>query len=329
MTLPIVYSQGVMHYMYAQVYEPNESRWSRALVDAEDRTLFLVNVPPDATTRDLVRIFASVGIVEKCVFSSDEVPPGEDPGEAADESDDSDSDTSMNDEQDSGPKITPLPMHDIRRLHATGQTAYCVFIDKVTLDRALIWMHKSTEVGVKWPKVLSTEAPIGFEHYLAKHRSLRPPLAIVKEHADTSLEAYEDRKAKAERPKNATANKGGPIVDEDGFTLVTRKGKPSRTGHAVMTKDFQNAIQHGEENDAAIRMRKHQEKLHKKDFYTFQTREKRRKGMSHCPPCVIQLTPPRSVCGRPSTVRERSTSSRETKVKVTLQALLNATALSR
>jgi ribosomal RNA-processing protein 7 len=52
----------------------------------EGRTIFMVNVPPDATEREIVLLFKSCGTVEKVVFDADE------PGEDANSDSDSESD---------------------------------------------------------------------------------------------------------------------------------------------------------------------------------------------------------------------------------------------
>lgn len=175
------------------------------------------------------------------------------------------------------PKIVPLPTSDVRILRTTGHTAHVVFQSPNALQAAL----KPVENPLKWPK--SRNPPLGLAHYISKYDSLRPTLDAVKQHADSSLQAYEFIRERRERAKmgidedgedEEKKQKAGPIVDEDGFTLVTRGG-PKR-GPKVVTKDFAAAIQHGEENEAAERLKKHQEKIHHKDFYRFQVREKKR-----------------------------------------------------
>jgi len=49
----------------------NETR-----IKPDGRTLFLVNVPPDATERELVLFFKHAGTVEKVVFGNGTQAPG-------------------------------------------------------------------------------------------------------------------------------------------------------------------------------------------------------------------------------------------------------------
>jgi len=108
---------------------------------------------------------------------------------------------------------------------------------------------------------------------MALYDSLRPPLDAVREHADTSMELYEYEVAKGKQ--KSSHRKGEVIVDEDGFTLVTRGGAYGKTlggGVGVASKTFDGSGQ-------ANRGRKKKEGKEKDAFYAFQRAEKQRKGM--------------------------------------------------
>ena len=68
--LPVIYSRDATHYMYAKAHSGGGSKKSGAesKVLPTGRTLFIVNVPPDATERELVLFFKSAGTVEKVIF---------------------------------------------------------------------------------------------------------------------------------------------------------------------------------------------------------------------------------------------------------------------
>ncbi|KAG9050466.1 Ribosomal RNA-processing protein 7 [Tulasnella sp. UAMH 9824] len=289
----VTYPPATTHYIYVRKHETSQNTPS-TLALPQDRTLFVVNLPPDATAREVTQLFSPFGEVDEIRFGHATGPktegsslPDEDEEMVDDVTEDSDSGSDM--EVDGPkkkrrklstkqpPKSVPLPTSDVRILRTTGHTAHVTFQSPSALQAAL----KPVDAPLKWPK--SRNPPLGLAHYISKYDSLRPPLDVVKQHADSSLEAYEFIREKKEKAKmgideedegEEKKQKAGPIVDEDGFTLVTRGG-PKR-GPKVVTKDFTAAIQHGEQNEAAERLKKHQEKIHHKDFYRFQVREKKR-----------------------------------------------------
>ncbi|KAF9025873.1 hypothetical protein BDZ89DRAFT_1114049 [Hymenopellis radicata] len=282
---PIVYTSNVIHYLYARRHEGSKKagtvqQWPNG------RTLFLVNVPPDATERELSSLFKSAGTIERVVFDSDATKQAED-----DVDSDSDSDSAIEDDVEDAPEevqeaeepkskrrrlnktkqpkpptVTPLPHHPLRKLRRTGQSAHIVFLDSSSLDRALIPPSKPRS----WP--VDNEEPTGLDHYLTAHQSLRPPLDSVRAYADSSMDLYEFELAKAKQ--KAKYRKGEAIVDDEGFTLVTRGGAYGQTlggGVAVASKHFQ---QTGETSTNGRRKRK--EPKEKAEFYAFQKADKQR-----------------------------------------------------
>ncbi|KAF7366509.1 Ribosomal RNA-processing protein 7 like protein [Mycena sanguinolenta] len=267
--LPISYAGTSTHYIYARSHTGSKKNPTPDLPDG--RTLFLVNVPPDATERELVLLFKGCGTVEKVVFDLDAQ-------ETLVENDDSDSDDLGSGEEENDddaamettqprkrrklnkpqpPKVVPLPSRPLRRLRSTGRTAHLVFLDASSLERALAPQPKPRP----WPT--TSEEPSGLAHYAALYDSLRPPLDIVREHADSAMELYD-------RPSIA---KGEAIVDEDGFTLVTRGGAYGQTlggGVAVASKVFQETGETGTRK---------KEKKQKTNFYAFQKAEKQRNDL--------------------------------------------------
>lgn len=67
--IPAIYSKDATHILYAKQHGA-QKKAGRAVPDVlpKDRTMFLVNVPPDATERELTLFFKPDGIVEKVVF---------------------------------------------------------------------------------------------------------------------------------------------------------------------------------------------------------------------------------------------------------------------
>jgi ribosomal RNA-processing protein 7 len=272
--IPVTYSSSSTHIIYARPHSGSKKTPKQMLPNG--RTLFLVNVPPDATERELILLFKHAGTVEKVVFDHDgvELPEAEESESEREE------DAAMDDESqeqprkkrkvskdDTGPpKVSPLPRTPLRTLRKTGTCAHVIFLDSSSLERALTTPHKPRP----WPR--SPDEPSGLTHYLALYNSLRPPLDAVREHADTSMELYEYELARSKQ--NSSYRKGEAVVDEDGFTLVTRGGAYGKTlggGVGVANKTFDGSSQnkHGRKKEGK----------EKETFYAFQKAEKQRKGM--------------------------------------------------
>ncbi|RPD66805.1 hypothetical protein L226DRAFT_498434 [Lentinus tigrinus ALCF2SS1-7] len=298
--LPITYSQTATHVLYARSHSApkhKDSKGKQREELPEGRTLFLVNVPPDATERELTVLFKACGTVERVVFSTggngaQAEQEANDGGESEDGSG-TDEDQEGGDEEGSGseeegennsrpkkkrkishlegPQVVPLPSVPLRTLRRTGHTAYVVFLDASSLARAL----KPPQKPYVWP--VDIETPLGLAHYSALYSSLRPPLDVVRAHADSWMEAFEYEQTK--KRQESKYHKGEAIVDEDGFTLVTRGGAYGKTlggGVGVMSKQFMNEQGESAGTGGGKRHRKKKEK-EKQAFYAFQIHEKKRK----------------------------------------------------
>jgi hypothetical protein len=89
------------------------------------------------------------------------------------------------------------------------------------------------------------------------------------------MEVYEYNVLKEKQ--KARYKKGEAIVDEDGFTLVTRGGAYGKTlggDVGVASKRFQRSVGEGKK-----RGQKKKEKKEKEGFYSFQKAEKQRAGL--------------------------------------------------
>ncbi|KAI1795102.1 ribosomal RNA-processing protein 7-domain-containing protein [Ganoderma leucocontextum] len=305
--LPVAYSPSATHIIYARAHSASKQKNAKGKQKEElpeGRTLFLVNVPPDATERELTVLFKSCGTVERVVFNTGgESSPAQDAmddDEDEDEGEGEDGGEESGDQEGSGsedeqdghsrpkkkrkisepevPKVVPLPSVPLRTLRRTGHTAYIVFLDSSSLARAL----KPPAKPYPWP--IDRETPIGLEHYKALYAALRPPLDVVRAHADSWMEAFEHEQAK--KRQESQYKKGEAIVDEDGFTLVTRGGAYGKTlggGVGVANKRFMD-VQAGAGDGAATgaggkRHRKKKENKEKDAFYAFQIHEKKRKDV--------------------------------------------------
>ncbi|KIY51676.1 hypothetical protein FISHEDRAFT_70648 [Fistulina hepatica ATCC 64428] len=273
--LPVAYSPSVTHYMYGKLHKTSKTD-SRSQALPPDRTLFLVNVPPDATERELSLFFKFGGTVERVIFHNDPIAEAV-PDHSEDSSED---DESVDDAEDPTldgdrprkkrklrrgppPKVFPLPPTSLRKFGESGRSAHVIFLDPSSMSRALATPSKPRN----WP---TSDEPLGLSHYEALYDSLRPPLDAVKEHADSYMQLFEYNEAKAKQ--KSKYRKGKAIVDEDGFTLVTRGGAYGQTlggGVAVATKRFQRT---GEASQNPNKKKKD-----KTNFYAFEKAEKQRK----------------------------------------------------
>lgn len=284
--IPVSYRHST-HIIYAKKHV--SSKPAKSTFPA-DRTLFLVNIPVDSTDRELSLFFRHCGTVEQVFF--DKISPGDpDPesGDSGSDNDDEEEPAGLSMEVDTTdtetesparknsktkkkkkdqpvpPSVVPLPITPLRLLRKTGGIAHIVFLDSSSLAKALVSGQKARP----WP---SSEEPRGLAHYRALYDARRPPLDIVKAHADSAVELYDFEVAKSKQ--KSAYRKGEEIVDEDGFTLVRRGGAYGKTlggGVGVASKQFHAAGSTG---------RKKKKPKEKVSFYAFQKAEKQRKGMT-------------------------------------------------
>jgi ribosomal RNA-processing protein 7 len=297
--LPVSYHSS-QHMIYVRA-QSGAAKTKAAIAWPEGRTLFLVNIPPDATERQIVLLFRSCGTVERVVFDSD---TGWGLGEEEEYSDveenvsmEVDGDSSEDEQLDGKkkpvkkvehkrrmrPKVIPLPVPSIRRLRRTGHTAHVIFLDASSCSRALALASPKiqTSRAYSWPK--DTSAPLGLDHYTALYDALRPPLDIILAHANTSIELfdYEQEEKRRTVQRESKYRKGEAIVDEDGFTLVTRGGAYGKAvggGVAIASKKFMLAHTKNSQKAMGRKNRKNREGKEKEAFYAFQIHEKKRNG---------------------------------------------------
>ncbi|KAI0080775.1 hypothetical protein K474DRAFT_1672311 [Panus rudis PR-1116 ss-1] len=310
--IPIAYSSSATHVLYVRAHsgsknnskknkksqnqsqnqnDANANGKGKAPELPEGRTLFLVNVPPDATEREISLLFKNAGTVERVVFEGDR-DREEELLESDEDMDDEEERQEGEDEEveeqqprkkrklskeekaaAAPPPVVPLPPRTNRILRRTGGTAHVIFLDASSVSRALTPPTKPKP----WP--VDTSTPHGLSHYTSLYNSLRPPLDIVKSHADTWMEYFEYEQEK--KRQKSKYRKGEAIVDEDGFTLVTRGGAYGQTlggGVGVASKKFQAEVGKGERGGAGgKRVRKNKKEPKEKEaFYAFQIHEKKR-----------------------------------------------------
>lgn len=311
----VQYDRDTRHTLYVRAHV-GSSRNASKTQWPEDRTIFMVNVPPDATEREIVLLFKSCGTVEQVVFDADGPNERVDPPES-----DSDSDSSVESDAASSssssqsparkkhktvagssnpepagssasrdqqrPKVVPLPVVPLRSLRRTGQTAHVSFLDASSCARALALAHPgSAAKPVQWPIHGDEERPRGLSHYIARYESARPSLDAVRAHADSAMARFDFDLAarKAALRRESKYKKGEALVDDDGFTLVVRGGAYGQAvggGVGVASRKFMDehakGLLHGKESGS--KRKRHKEGKEKAAFYAFQIHEKKRNGV--------------------------------------------------
>jgi ribosomal RNA-processing protein 7 len=286
--LPVLYDHDTRHVLYIRAHVSAPSGTSRKKEWPEGRTMFIVNVPPDATEREMAQLFKSCGTVEKVSFDVD--GPSKD-SEAEDTTDDEDSDSESDaapkqsksitsrpttDQRNQRPKVTPLPVIPLRSLRRTGHTAHILFLDASSCTRALALAGPGSK-PIPWPTNGDSECPRGLAHYITRYEAARPSLDAVRTHADSAIAQFDFDLAasKAALRRESKYKKGEAIVDKDGFTLVVRGGAYGQAvggGVGVASRKFMD----GKRSEG--RRKRHKEGKEKSAFYAFQIHEKKRNG---------------------------------------------------
>ncbi|KAF8607798.1 hypothetical protein BDV93DRAFT_519801 [Ceratobasidium sp. AG-I] len=281
--LPLQLQKSVQHFIYLRQNQSGTRNSSEARVKPDGRTLFLVNVPVDATARDLISLFKSAGTVERVIFAKKSLPQSSDDVDSQDEGEEDDIEAGAGTSGSkpntlAPPKAAPLIDTSLRRSDRSGRTAHIVFLDESSLGRAL--SLASSKTTLSWPPADTSAEPRGLALYLKRHNRSRPALDDVSSHVDTYMQRFDFDQA-AKRAAATEYKKGVPIVDEDGFELVTRGGAYGKTvggGVGVASKQFELSVKRG---DLAASQRKKKGRDKSKDLeglYSHEQREKKRKA---------------------------------------------------
>ncbi|KAG8740121.1 Ribosomal RNA-processing protein 7 [Ceratobasidium sp. 423] len=279
--LPLQLQGPVEHFLYLRANQSGTKNAADAVVKPDGRTLFLVNVPCDATDRDLISLFKSAGTVERVIFSKQSATQSEELEEEQEKEEGNDDEVTSKSKSKTSPppKATPLLDTSLRRSRNSGGTAHVVFLDESSLSRALS-LASSSKNALSWPPADTSAEPRGLGLYLKRHKSLRPALDTVSTHVDAYMQHFDFEQA-AKRAAASQYKKGVPIIDEDGFELVTRGGAYGKTvggGVGVASKKFELSVKRG---DLAAGKKKKKGRDKSKDLeglYAHEQREKKRKA---------------------------------------------------
>ncbi|CAE6398149.1 unnamed protein product [Rhizoctonia solani] len=281
--LPLRLQGSTEHFLYLR---ENQSGLNATDASAKPngRTIFLVNVPCDATDRDLISLFKSAGTIERVIFPKHAATPNEvtEEEEEQEEAQGSNDEVASKSKSKALPPPKPIPLIDtsLRRSINSGRTAHIVFLDESSLSRALSLPSSSKDV-LSWPPADTSAEPRGLGLYLKRHQLLRPALDTVSVHVDTYTQRF-DFEQNAKRAAAASQyKKGVPIIDEDGFELVTRGGAYGKTvggGVGVASKKFELAAKSGELAAGKKKKKGRDKSKDLEGLYAHEQREKKRKA---------------------------------------------------
>ncbi|KAJ9648214.1 hypothetical protein H2199_001067 [Coniosporium tulheliwenetii] len=242
------YPHETSHYLYVRQHAPR-------IEDADTpRSLFVANLPIDATEGSLRKLFAAQlggARVESVDFDglrskkSGSIPIYFEAGQKRKRN------------ADDVPQELELPAVWDREILKSGSSAVVVFVDRASAESALKHCKKAakTQKEVRW----TPEDGLGEKRYLTHHTLRYPPKPILQSRVNNYMAAYHA----LETARSRTLSKQRNLPDEDGFVTVTRGG---RVGPARL-----------EETQAvAKKLKERQKNAVKDDFYRFQTREKRK-----------------------------------------------------
>ncbi|KAI9885126.1 MAG: hypothetical protein M1823_003095 [Watsoniomyces obsoletus] len=244
------------HHLYLRRHE------SKLPSLSDDRTLFVVNVPVDATEAHFRTLFTRLGHgrIESVRFdrTREASTPTVTPILPTKEKNKK---RKRVDEEDADEQHTELPETWDREIYQSGSTALIVFADRASLNATLKALNRTHKRPLIWGEGLTDTLPeLGSHRYYVHHRMRYPPRIPLQ----ASVDAFMTRHAALETQQARQAKRLRQEPDEEGFITVTRGG---RTGPARM-----------EEAQAAAERQKKKSEEGLKNFYRFQLREERKKA---------------------------------------------------
>lgn len=156
--------------------------------DTSERTLFLANIPPNYDYSDVMNVFSSFGDVASVIFQSDSTNP------------------------------VPPGVLTSRRTSTQGcQRAELIFASDESMQEAL----NASLANTRQPCQEGTKLG-GTAKWLAQYEKNRPKSKTLQLQVDRFMESFDMR------VKAAKAANDGPLVDEDGWTVVRNTSKRRR-----------------------------------------------------------------------------------------------------
>ncbi|KAJ2016418.1 hypothetical protein IW146_006962 [Coemansia sp. RSA 922] len=255
--LPVQIAGGTgTHYLY---FKQHTSKREDPLLPSS-RTIYISNVPADATERDLRRLFQGVARVARVVFHS---AVGQDAVKVAAAAAQATSEISSNTKVGKG-KAKAAATTEVAKaqqvapLLSSGGSAHVVLLEDVELGAVL-----GMKAGVR-------EWAIDSSHGLARHvldyGAARPAVDAVRADVDAFMARFEEAQYERERMLEQQQN----VADADGFIPVVRRARGGKNtdGTASVT-----AMSTDEAREAGAARK---EPTTYANLYRFQARERKR-----------------------------------------------------
>ncbi|WFD22086.1 hypothetical protein MEQU1_000748 [Malassezia equina] len=311
-SLPVSYGEDlkgtdILHYMYIR---PHASSSGDNVLPA-GRTLFVVNVPVDASRGTLRELFRKAGAVESVQVHN--VGERSSKGAQDDEEEEEDVPASSADRADASagqknapPKVEPLPQLDPCILLSSCSSAHIVFVDESSLDRAMQLPKRFTAKPYMWPhpekrqesekkgRATLDASLVGLPFFLERFRLHHPPHETVKRHVDSAIARYtwirsnpqwllnqrmqgDTKSSMGVGIQAASVGPNGELLDEDGFVIVQKGNRYGRSGaeantFAAITPEFEEEVRQNPDKKKPRELA---------DFYRFQFREKKRQQFAN------------------------------------------------
>ncbi|KAG0203115.1 Ribosomal RNA-processing protein 7 [Mortierella sp. GBA30] len=269
--------KNILHYIYFKKHEsPKEDAKT-----PKNRTLFVLNIPVDASESHLRDLFKPCGRVVSVHFMNKvrDTNMTKEEREQQEELERLEKEAAMieaeaNNKAKSGKKskskqATAQEQEDghTRKIFATGSQAYVVFLEEQELTKALAmkrkkrsWINTGNDTSAADATKLSS---LGVSKWINEYHTKRPAPSVLQVKVDDYMEKFERSEYEAQQAALARLN----VMDEDGFTLVTRAGSKGHNTDGVITITAAKA-----EDVKNLKPKKKE----LQDFYRFQMREAKR-----------------------------------------------------
>ncbi|KAF9376133.1 Ribosomal RNA-processing protein 7 [Podila verticillata] len=263
--------KNIIHYLYFKKHESPKADPKTP----KDRTLFVLNVPVDATEDHFRDLFKPYGRIAAVHFISriHDTSLTKEEREHQEELERLEREAFAEEEANAGKKgakkgkknakVEDHHHHHHRTLYASGSQAYVVFLEEQELAKALTMKRKKRswiDTGSEDTKLTS----LGVSKWIQEYHHKRPAPAALQTKVDDYMDKFERSEYEAEQAALARHN----VMDEDGFTLVTSaKGTKGANSDGVISIKAVKA-----EDVKHIKPKKKE----LQDFYRFQMREAKR-----------------------------------------------------
>jgi len=242
-------SKSVTHQIFLKQHEST----SESPLLPPSRTLFIMNIPVDTTVSHIRHLFRHCGKIERIQFKCTRTNIG------------------LTQELTFDEEIDESQFGSERSLLELGTVTYVVFKTEAGLERALtlkqkkrIWSDEMVNnPKEKQNKVTGDLQKMGISRYLSLIRKRQPDHQNHQMAVDKFMAEYEAAEKASSLEQASKHNQ----MDEDGFILVTRKGRRNTNTDGDITV---TAIKSGE----AKKLKPKKKEL--SDFYRFQMREAKR-----------------------------------------------------